>query len=217
MPPVYAGKILRLNLSTGVITEDAVDDLLVRQYLLGSGYAAKLFYDEMDPNRPWDDPTSPLMVFNGLLSGTFAPTGCRSSWCARSPLTGIWGEANMGGHWGAELRFAGLDGLVISGRADQPVYLYIHDGGADIRPAGHLWGKNHYETYDLLRAETDPKAQIASIGVAGENRVRFAGVLQGGIEHARTAGRTGMGALLGSKNLKSIVTRGKARPGYAAA
>ncbi len=134
MPPVYAGKFLRIDLSTGVVTEDTVDDLLVRQYLLGSGYAAKLFYDEMDPDRPWDDPASPLMVFNGLLSGTFAPTGCRSSWCARSPLTGIWGEANMGGHWGAELRFAGYDGLVITGRADRPVYLWID--GANVSRSG---------------------------------------------------------------------------------
>ena len=215
MTQPYAGQYLRIDLTAGSISRHPIAETDVRQWLLGSGYAAWLFSQEMDPTRDPYDPHSPLYIFNGVLSGTFAPTGCRSSWCGRSPLTGIWGEANMGGHWGAELRFAGLDGLVISGRADQPVYLYIHDGGADIRPAGHLWGKNHYETYDLLRAETDPKAQIASIGVAGENRVRFAGVMQGGIEHARTAGRTGMGALLGSKNLKAIVTRGKARPGYA--
>ena len=156
------------------------------------------------------------MVFNGLLSGTFAPTGCRSSWCARSPLTGIWGESNMGGHWGAELRFAGYDGLVITGRAEQPVYLWI-DGQAarsSCATPGHLWGHNHYHVFDAIRAETDPKTQMACIGEAGERLVRYAGVMQGGIEHARTAGRTGMGAVMGSKNLKAIAVRGKERPAY---
>lgn len=214
MTQPYAGQYLRLDLTSGRVSRHAIAEAEVRQWLLGSGFAAWLFSQEMDPTADPYDPASPLYIFNGVLSGTFAPTGCRSSWCGRSPLTGIWGESNMGGHWGAELRFAGLDGLVISGRASQPVYIYIHDGQAEIRSAAHLWGKNHYETYDLLREETDPKAQVASIGVAGENRVRFAGVMQGGIGHARTAGRTGMGALLGAKNVKAIVTRGKARPGY---
>lgn len=214
MTQPYAGQYLRLDLTSGRVSRHAIAEAEVRQWLLGSGFAAWLFSQEMDPTADPYDPASPLYIFNGVLSGTFAPTGCRSSWCGRSPLTGIWGESNMGGHWGAELRFAGLDGLVISGRANQPVYLYIHDGQAEIRSAAHLWGKNHYETCDLLREETDPKAQVASIGVAGENRVRFAGVMQGGIGHARTAGRTGMGALLGAKNVKAIVTRGKARPGY---
>ena len=216
MPAVYAGKFLRIDLGTGAVIEESTDDQVVRQFLLGSGYAARLFYDEMDPDRPWDDPASPLYVFNGLLSGTFAPTGCRSSWCARSPLTGIWGEANMGGHWGAELRFAGYDGLVLTGRASRPVTLWIDGigGRVELRDASHLWGKNHYDTVDLLRAETDAKAQVASIGLAGERLVRYASVMQGGIEHARTAGRAGMGAVMGSKNLKAIAVRGRNRPEY---
>ena len=124
MPPVYAGKFLRIDLSTGAVTEDTVDDLLVRQYLLGSGYAAKLFFDEMDPDRPWESHQS--------IDGVQRPA--QRHVCTdrlpqlvvrRSPLTGIWGEANMGGHWGAELRFAGYDGLVITGRADRPVTLWI--------------------------------------------------------------------------------------------
>lgn len=216
MPLVYAGKFLRIDLTTRTVTEHAIEDADVRAFLLGSGYAAKLFYDELQPQRAWDDPASPLMVFNGLLSGTFAPTGCRSSWCARSPLTGIWGESNMGGHWGAELRFAGYDGLVITGRAEQPVYLWIdgRNGAVELRDAGHLWGHNHYHVFDAIRGETDPKTQTACIGEAGERLVRYAGVMQGGIEHARTAGRTGMGAVMGSKNLKAIAVRGKERPAY---
>ncbi|HSN78594.1 MAG TPA: aldehyde ferredoxin oxidoreductase N-terminal domain-containing protein, partial [Anaerolineae bacterium] len=120
MPNVYAGTYLHIDLTTGIITPHSIDDDDVRRFLLGSGYAAKLLHDTLDPALAWDDPASPLLIFNGLLSGTFAPTGCRSAWCARSPLTGIWGESNMGGHWGAELRFTGYDGLVITGRAEQP-------------------------------------------------------------------------------------------------
>jgi len=216
MSHVIAGQYLRIDLSSGNIAAHTIDDADLRRFLLGSGYAAKLFYDEMDAGRPWDDPASRLYVFNGLLSGTFAPTGCRSSWCGRSPLTGIWTESNVGGHWGAELRFAGYDGLVIQGQAGQPVYLWLDgtSGAVELRPAGHLWGMNHYEFFEALRAETDPKAQIAGIGLAGENLVRYAGVMTGGIEHARTAGRGGVGAILGSKRLKAIVVRGKDRPAY---
>lgn len=216
MPYVYAGKYLRIDLTTGSIVEQPVEDAHVRAFLLGSGYAAKLFYNEMDAGRAWDEPASALYIFNGLLSGTFAPTGCRSSWCARSPLTNIWGEANMGGHWGAELRFAGYDGLVITGRAERPVYLWLDGskGTVELRDASHWWGKNHYAVVEMARAETDPKAEVACIGLAGENLVRYASVMQGGIEHARTAGRAGMGAVLGSKRLKAIVVHGKERPEY---
>ena len=214
MPHVYTGKLLRLDLSSGTQHIELVDDADVRQYLLGSGLAAKIYYDEMDPDLDPLDPASPLLAFNGLLTGTYSPTGCRSTWCGRSPLTGIWNEANMGGHWGAELRFAGFDGVIVTGRAPEPVYLWIHDGQAEVRPAGHLWGLDHFETFEGLRAETDPKAQLASIGPAGETLVRFANVMQGGQGHARTAGRGGIGALLGSKNLKAIVVRGTDKPTY---
>ena len=214
MPDVYAGRILRIDLSRQQHEIEPISEADARQYLLGSGLAAKIYYEEMDPSLDPLDPASPLLAFNGLLTGTFSPTGCRSSWCGRSPLTGIWNEANMGGHWGAELRFAGFDGLIVTGRSDQPVYLWIHDGQVEMRPAGHLWGLDHFAAFETIRAETDPKAQIACIGQAGENLVRMAGVMQGGQDHARTAGRGGMGALLGSKNLKAIVVRGSDRPKY---
>jgi aldehyde:ferredoxin oxidoreductase len=211
---VYAGKLLRIDLTSGAQRVEPIDEAEVRRYLLGSGLAAKIYYEEMEPSLDPLDPASPLLAFNGLLTGTFSPTGCRSSWCGRSPLTGIWNEANMGGHWGAELRFAGFDGAIVRGRAAEPVYLWIHDGQAEIRQASHLWGLDHFETFERLRAETDPKAQVACIGPAGENLVRFACVMQGGMEHARTGGRGGMGALMGSKHLKAIVVRGKDRPQY---
>jgi aldehyde:ferredoxin oxidoreductase len=214
MAHVYAGRLLRVDLTSGAHRIEAIDDADVRRFLLGSGLAAKIFHDEMDPDLEPLDPGSPLLAFNGLLTGTFSPTGCRSSWCGRSPLTGIWNEANMGGHWGSELRFAGYDGLIITGRAPEPTYLWIHDGEVELRSAEQIWGLDHFETFEKLRAETDPKAQLASIGPAGENLVGYANVMQGGQEHARTAGRGGMGALMGSKNLKAIVLRGKDRPQY---
>lgn len=214
MSYVYAGKLVRVDLNSGAHSIEPIDDADVRRYLLGSGLAAKIFFGEMDPTLDPLAPASPLLAFNGLLTGTFSPTGCRSTWCGRSPLTGIWNEANMGGHWGAELRFAGFDGLIVTGRAAEPSYLWLHDGDVEIRPATHLWGLDHFEAFEQLRAETDPKAQLACVGPAGERLVRFANVMQGGQDHARTAGRGGMGALLGSKNLKAIVVRGKNKPQY---
>lgn len=215
MPLVYAGRYLRFNLSTGQFTVETTDDADVRKYLLGSGYAAKLFSDELDPAIAPLDPRAPIYIFNGLLSGTFAPTGCRSSFCGRSPLTGIWNEANLGGHWGAELRFAGYDGIVITGRAARPSYLYINGDAIELRDAAQVWGQDTFATHDRLIAETDEKARAAIIGVAGENRVKIAGIVSGGHGHARMAARGGMGAVFGSKNLKAIVTRGQERPHYA--
>jgi aldehyde:ferredoxin oxidoreductase len=214
--PVYAGKYLRIDLTRGTWTEETIRDEQVRQWLLGSGFAARLFYDEMDPSLDPLDPASPLLIFNGLLAGTFAPTGCRSSWCGRSPLTGIWNEANLGHYWGAELRFAGYDGLVITGRAEKPVYLWINglEHTIELRDAAHVWGKDCFETAGALLEETDKRAQVAGIGPAGENLVKIAGIMSGPPDYVRAAARGGMGALLGSKQLKAIVVRGKERPEY---
>ena len=217
MPYTYAGRYIRFNLSTGYYTIETISDEDVKTYLLGSGYAAKLFYEEMDPSLDPLDLRATLYVFNGLLSGTFAPTGCRSSWCGRSPLTGIWNEANLGGHFGAELRFAGYDGIVITGKAPRPSYLYVNgiSNTIELRDATHVWGKDTFEAHDLLIAETDEKARPAVIGIAGERLVKIAGIASGGHSHTRMAARGGMGALMGSKNLKAIVARGKDRPHYA--
>ncbi len=219
MPHVYAGKYIRIDLTTGKHSIETISEEDVKTYLLGSGYAAKLFYDEMDASIDPLDPRATLYVFNGLLSGTFAPTGCRSSWCGRSPLTGIWNEANLGGHFGAELRFAGFDGIVITGKAPRPSYLYINGTQSantiELRDATHIWGKDTFEVHDILVAETDEKARPAVIGVAGEKLVKIAGVASGGHSHTRMAARGGMGALMGSKNLKAIVARGKDKPQYA--
>lgn len=213
---VYAGRYLQLDLNTRSWHYEPVTEAQAQSWFLGSGLAAKLFFDTLDPGRQPLDPESPLLVFNGLLSGTFAPTGCRSSWCGRSPLTGLWGEANLGNFWGAELRFSGLDGLVITGRAADPVYLWI-DGiheKIELRDATHLWGKDYFETADLLLRETDSAAQVAGIGQAGEGLVKIAGIMSGPSTYVRAAARVGMGAVMGSKNLKAIVVRGRAKPDY---
>jgi aldehyde:ferredoxin oxidoreductase len=204
-----------VDLERGQISKEPLAADQVSKWLLGDGLAARCLWEGLDPSRDPLDPASPLLVFNGLLTGSFGPGAARTSWCGRSPLTGIWGQANMGGRWGAELRFAGLDGLLITGRSPSPVYLWIHPDGVEIRDAGHLWGKDIFETQDRLWEEIEDKAQIACIGPAGENRVGLAGIMSGGQAHNRTAGRSGMGALMGSKNLKAIAVRGHQRPGYA--
>lgn len=207
---VYAGRILEIDLGTRRHSIRPVTDAQVHTYLMGSGLAAKIYSDWLTANGDVDalDPRSPLIIMNGLLSGTFSPTGCRSSWCGRSPLTGIWNEANLGGHWGAELRFANWDGIILTGRCETPTYLWINGDSLEFRDATHVWGKDQFETHDALLAETDKNARCASIGQAGENLVKMAGVATGGHSHTRMAARGGMGAVMGAKNLKAIVVRG---------
>ena len=213
---VYAGKYLRIDLTTRTWREETISEADVQQWLLGSGYAAHLFHQEMSPDLDPLAPNASLYIFNGLLVGTFAPTASRTSFCGRSPLTGIWNESNVGHHWGAELRFAGYDGLVITGASETPVYLYINgiNGSVEFRDASHLWGQNWFEAGDAMLAETDPKAQVAGIGAAGEHLVKMAGIMVGPSHYVRGASRGGMGAILGSKKLKGIAVRGKHRPDY---
>jgi aldehyde:ferredoxin oxidoreductase len=206
---VISGKYLRVNLSTREVKTEYIREEDARRYFLGSGFAAMLYAREMDPTVGALEAENSIYIFNGLTTGSILPTACRISFCGRSPLTGIWNESNLGGHFGAELRKAGIDGLVITGKADQPIYLFVHDGEVEIRSAKHLWGLDTFDTYDQLINETHPKARAALIGPAGENLVLFAAVLQGGRTHSRAAGRGGMGAVLGSKLVKGIVAYGK--------
>ncbi len=181
---------------------------------LGSGFAAKLM--SLFPLFPEDPfaPNMPLMVFNGLLTGSFAPTACRTTWCSISPLTGIWNEANMGGTFGTQMNRSGVDGIVIIGKSDSPTYVLIQEDRVDFYDASDLWGKDHFETDKTLAQRHGINSQSASIGIAGERQVLLSAILHGGIEHTRAAGRGGLGALMGSKNLKAIVVKGERRPGY---
>ncbi len=209
----YASKLLTVNLSTKKWDAEAIPDESVRRHFLGSGLAASLFYDQMRPDLAPLDPKSPIYIFVGLLTGTMAPTACKFAVCGRSPLTGVWNESVSGGYWGAELRFTGHSGVVVTGRSSTPVYLWIDDAGLEIRDAGHLWGLDCYETADRLREETDPDAHVLAIGPAGERLVNLAAIMVDGHE-ARAVGRGGMGAVFGSKNLKAIVVKGSQRPTY---
>ncbi len=209
----YAGRLIRLDLGAGQWRVEDVDDTLVEKYLLGGGLAAKILYEEMDPSRDALHPDSSLIWMIGVLSGSVVPTSCRLCLCGRSPLTGIWNEATVGGYWAAQLRAASYDGLVITGSAKAPVYVWIEDDNVEVRPAAHLRGLDTTQTAAAIREETHPQAQVACIGLAGEKLARIASVMIGGTD-ARAAGRGGMGALMGSKNLKAVAVRGTGTPEY---
>ncbi len=213
MSYAYNGRLLRVDLTTRRWKVETIDEDVVQKYLLGSGLAAKLFFDTVDPSLDALDPASPLIFMTGLLTGTIVPTSSRSVVCGRSPLTGIWNEAGLGGYWGAELKFAGYDGIIVTGQADKPVYLWIHDAQVEIRPADEWWGLDAYETFERVRQATEPQARIGCIGPAGEKGVRLAGIVFDGRD-TRMAGRGGMGMVMGSKNLKAIAVRGHQRPQY---
>ncbi|WP_406678383.1 aldehyde ferredoxin oxidoreductase family protein [Moorella sp. ACPs] len=203
----YTGKVLRVNLSTRSVAEEHLNEMELRKYIGGVGLAAKVFVEEVPANI---DPLSPdnILIFaTGPLTGTSVPTSGRHAVVAKSPLTGIWGESDVGGYWGKELKWAGYDMLVITGRASHPVYLLITNDGTRIVDASHLWGKDTYETSEMLEQETVPGAVAAVIGPAGEKQVKLAAIMHDG-KHARAAGRAGLGAVMGSKNLKAVVVKG---------
>jgi len=204
------GRMLKIDLSNGQISREQIPLAWVHEYVGGSGLAARLLWDEIDPARDPLDPRSPLLFITGPLTGAGGPTPARFSLCARSPQTGLWGESNIGGFVGPELRSAGVDVLWITGQAAEPVYLWIHNDQVELRPAGHLWGQaDTYETQRIIRAETgEAQARVACIGLAGENGVSCAGVLA---DHGRLAARTGMGAVMGAKRLKAVAVRGNGK------
>ncbi|MGH7410176.1 MAG: aldehyde ferredoxin oxidoreductase family protein, partial [Candidatus Methylomirabilis sp.] len=203
----YTGKLLFVDLSAKTIETRRIDGAVYRRYLGGSGLGVKLLTELGDPTTDSLDRKNPLIFAPGLLTGTLVPGATRTSLVAKSPLTGIFGEASVGGTWGAECRFTGLDAIVVTGAAREPVYLWIQSHTAEIRPAGHLWGKDTFETSTAVRAETDPEARVGCIGPAGEALSRIAAVVFEG-ELARVAGRTGMGAVMGSKRLKAVAVKG---------
>jgi len=197
--------VLRVNLSTGGIRTEPVAPDVVERYVGGRGVGTKLLLDTMDPTVDAYDARNPLIFATGPLTGTFAPTGGRYMVITKSPLTGAVACSNSGGYWGPALRFAGYDYLVVEGAAKEPVYLYIHAERVEIRPARHLWGKLVAETEDAIRAETHPDAKIALVGPAGEHRARTACVMN---DRGRAAGRSGVGGVMGAKNLKAIACWG---------
>lgn len=209
----YMGKILRINLTDGKVTKEQLDEGVARKFIGGRGLGAKILFDELKPGIDPFGPENKLVIATGVVTGIPFPGNSCHSVMAKSPLTGIWGEAHAKGFFGPELKFAGFDAIIVEERAATPVYLWIHDDEVEIRDANHLWGKLTREVQKIIRAEVkDESAQVGCIGPAGENLVRFANVLFG-FNHV--AGRTGMGAVMGSKNLKAIAVRGTSKVRYA--
>jgi len=209
----YYGRILKVDLSTGSTEVIEPEEQLYRDYLGGSGLAARLFFDmgayDVDPLGP----DNPLMIMHGPLSGTTLPGCSRLEVCARSPLTGIWGESSMGGHVSPQMRAAGYDGIIITGASKKPVYLWVSDKEVEIRDASDLWGKDAFETEDLILQKTgDKRVRVMSIGQAGENLVKYAAIVN---DKGSLAGRTGMGAVMGSKKLKAVAFRGSSKTAIA--
>ncbi|MFX1367998.1 MAG: aldehyde ferredoxin oxidoreductase family protein, partial [Promethearchaeota archaeon] len=205
----YRGKILNIDLGLGGISELAIDPKLARDYIGGAGYACKLLYSMVDSKTDPLSPENPLLILTGPFTGTMVPTGSKTSFCSKSPQTGLWAHSTVGGHFGADLKFAGYDGILLTGKAAKYNYLVIDDADVDLRDASHLWGKDTEVVWNELKKETGFKNPgVARIGIAGENLVKFAGVI---VDHYRAAGRTGMGAIMGAKNLKAIVVNGTER------
>jgi len=207
----HVGNILRVDLTTGELWDEPLDESYVRDYIGGSGLGVRYLWDLVGPDTDPLGPDNPLLFLTGPLTGTGGPSVGRFVVCARSPATGLWGESNCGGFWGPELRFAGYDGLLITGRASSPVYLWIQDGRATLRDASHLWGQTDtYMTQSAIRDELEQRrARVATIGPAGERLIPFANVITG---QSRAAGRAGLGAVMGSKNLKAVAVRGQGKP-----
>ena len=202
----WCGQRLRIDLSKGTITKESLSYEYRRKWIGGRGMNSEVIYREVPPNLDPLDPDARVCFGVGPISGTAAPATGRVTVSCKSPLTGGFGDSNMGGHWGAELKYAGYDQIIVQGRAPKPVYVWIDDDRVEIRDARHLWGKFPREADAMIKQELgDEDIHIVVIGPAGENLVRFASTFN---DVYRAAGRTGHGAVIGSKNLKAIAVRG---------
>jgi aldehyde:ferredoxin oxidoreductase len=202
----WTGTILRVDLTSGRITKEPLNEAWARDYVGGRGVAARYLYEECDPEVDPLAPGNPLIFATGPLTATNASCGARYMVVTKGPLTGAMTTSNSGGKWGPELKYAGYDLLICEGESPEPVYLWIQDDVVELRSAAHLWGKGVFATEDQLKRETGvPDASVAAIGPAGENKVLYAAIVN---EKFRAAGRSGVGAVMGSKRLKAIVVRG---------
>lgn len=207
------GKILRIDLSSGQITEEFPDEDTLKMYLGGSGLATKYLIDETPKGIDPLGPENKLIFMTGPLTGTPSPSTGRYCVVAKSPLTGVWGEANSAGFWGRDLKRSGFDGIIFEGISTKPVYLVTEDGKAELRDASHLWGKNTSETTRIIKEELGEKFNVSCIGTGGENLVKYAAVMNDCDKpnYGRAAGRCGMGTVMGSKKVKAIASKGDAK------
>ena len=202
----WAGKILRVNLTAGTVTPEPTNMEWAKAYLGSRGLGSKYLVEEVSPKVDPLSPENKIIWATGPLTGTMASTGGRYTVITKGPLTGAIACSNSGGYWGAELTMAGWDMIIFEGKSPKPVYLYINDDVAELRDAGHLWGQSVWKTEETLKTTLqDPLLRISCIGKAGENGVLYAAVVN---DLHRAAGRSGVGTVMGSKNLKAIAVRG---------
>ena len=202
----WAGKILRVNLSAGTVKSEPLKMDWAQAYIGSRGLGTKYLVEEVDAKVDPLSADNKIIWATGPLTGTMASTGGRYTVITKGPLTGAIACSNSGGYWGAELKMAGWDMVIFEGKSATPVYLYINDDVAELRDASHLWGKSVWQTEEIIKKGLqDPLARVSSIGKAGENGVLFAAVVN---DLHRAAGRSGVGAVMGSKNLKAIAVRG---------
>lgn len=201
----YVGQLLRVNLSDQSISKEPLREDWAREFVGGVGYSARILYEELKPKTDPLGPGNKMVIMTGPVNGTMIPAASRSSLCAKSPYTSSFFHSIFGGYLGPEIKFAGYDGLIVEGKARTPVYLWIDDDQVQIKEADHLWGKDPFKAQEILREEIEDEGiHIATIGTAGEEKAPYAMILC----DMRAAGRGGMGAVMGSKNLKAIAVRG---------
>jgi aldehyde:ferredoxin oxidoreductase len=205
----YMGKVLWADLSKQTLWDEPLEEKLCRQYIGGHGLGAKILFDRQKAGVAPLGPDNILGFLTGTLTGTQALSASRYMVVGKSPLTDTWGDANSGGDFGPFLKFSGYDAVFIQGIADRPVYIFIDNGKAQIRDASHLWGKDTYETEDILKNELGQDVEVACIGQSGEKLSLIAAIIN---NKGRAAGRSGLGALMGSKKLKAVAVKGSLKP-----
>lgn len=207
----FNGKVLEVDLENKKINVREIPEELWFKHFGGSGLAAKILYEEKVYEADPLSPQNVLIYMTGMLTGTPVPASCKMNICAKSPLTGYWGETTVGGYFGAELKKTPYDGIIFRGKSPKPVYLYINDEKAELIDAGDLWGLETYKTTEKIKEIHGEKCHVAAIGPAGEKQVLISSIIIDGNE-ARAAARIGIGAVMGSKNLKAVVVKGTGRP-----
>ena len=206
MPGGYTGKMFFIDLSEGKVREEMPDEAICRDYLGGYGIGSRLIYSHQPAGV---DPLSQeniLGFLTGPLTGTPALSGSRYSVVGKSPLTGTWGDSNSGGYFGPRMKFSGCDGVFFTGISEKPLFLFINKGNAELKDASHLWGKDTYETEDTLKSELGKDVDVACIGPSGEKRTLISAIIN---NKGRAAGRSGLAAVMGSKNVKAVVVKGR--------
>jgi len=201
----YLGKIARIDLTSGKVWTEALKEDFARQYIGGKGFGAKILYEELTPKADPYEPSNLLIFATGPVNSLILSGASKLCAVFKSPLTGGWGESQCGGHFAPQLKYAGYDMLIITGKSEKPVYVTIEDEEIRVWDATHLWGEDTFQTEETIKKDHGKGFQVISIGKAGENLVRYACITH---DRGRQFGRAGAGAVMGSKKLKAIAVKG---------